>query len=291
MTTFSRALAWLAAAWLLPAAAQISHVQITEPLRLVGPAAEKGGAAVYIVKLRTPGAAAYKRAPAEYTADKPASASERSARDSAAESYAKALEQSHDRLLAGIGAGSSKIYSYRYSVNGFAARLTAAQVSRLAQSGEVQRVWQDTDQRLHTNNSAVFLGLQDLNGGLRADLGLRGEDIVIGIIDSGVAPGHPSLLDTEDRTPRACRSDWSRASLLGLWLCTAYRRNPPTALVYDPPIGFTGACETGPGFEPGACNNKVVGARFYVDGFSARHELDPGEFRSATARSMSEGPP
>jgi subtilisin family serine protease len=280
MTTFSRGLAWLAVAWLLPAAAQVSHVPVTEPLRLVGPAADKGGAAVYIVKLRSPGAAAYKRAPADFATDKPESESERRARDSAAESYATALEQSHDRLLAGIGAGSSKIYSYRYSVNGFAARLTAAQVSRLAQSAEVERVWQDTDQRLRTNNSAIFLGLQDLDGGLRADLGLRGEDVVIGIIDSGVAPGHPSLLDTEDRTPSACRSDWSRTSLLGLWLCTSYRRNPPTALVYDPPVGFTGACEAGPGFEPDACNNKVVGARFYVDGFSARYELDPGEFRS-----------
>jgi subtilisin family serine protease len=280
MTTFSRALAWLAVGWLVPAAAQVGHVTVTEPLRLVGPVADKAGAAVYIVKLRSPGAASYKRTPADFAADKPLSANERSVRDAAAESYATALEQSHDRLLAGIGAGGSKVYSYRYSVNGFAARLTAAQVSRLAQSTEVQRVWQDSDQRLRTNNSAIFLGLQDPQGGLRADVGLRGEGIVVGIIDSGVAPGHPSLLDTEDRTPRTCRSAWARSSLLGLWLCAGYRRNPPTALVYDPPVGFTGACETGPGFTPGACNNKVVGARFYIDGFSERHELDAGEFRS-----------
>ena len=68
--------------------------------------------------------------------------------------------------------------------------------------------------------------------------------------------------------------------MLGLWLCTSYRRNPPTALVYDPPVGFTGACQAGEGFEPSHCNNKIVGARFYLDGFLARHELDPGEFRS-----------
>jgi subtilisin family serine protease len=117
-------------------------------------------------------------------------------------------------------------------------------------------------------------------GGLRADLELRGEDVVVGIIDSGIAPQHPSLLDTEDRTPRACRSDWSRSSLLGIWLCTAYRRNPPTVAVYDPPVGFTGICQAGEGFSPTDCNNKVVGARFYLDGFLARHELDPGEFRS-----------
>ena len=276
----SRACAWLAAVVLTSASAQVTHVQINEPLRLASPLPPgKGGAAVYIVKLRTPGAASYKRAPMDLSATKP-SRETGAVRAAAADSYAKQLEQSHDRLLGGIGAATTKLYSYRYSVNGFAARLTAAQVSRLAQSADVERIWQDTDQYMRTNNSATFLGLQDTQGGLRADLGLRGENVVVGIIDSGVAPGHPSLLDTEDRTPRACRSDWSKASFLGLWLCTPYRRNPPTALVYDAPVGFTGACQAGPGFEPSHCNNKVVGARFYIDGFLSRHELDPGEFRS-----------
>ena len=62
MPTASRAFAWLAAALLTPAAAQVTHVQLTQPLRLAGPLQpDKGGSAVYIVKLRTPGAASYKR--------------------------------------------------------------------------------------------------------------------------------------------------------------------------------------------------------------------------------------
>ncbi len=281
MPIVRRALAWLAAAAIVaPAAAQVAQVQVTEPLRLVSPLRPvKGGEAVYIVKLRQAGAASMKILRTAPTADKP-SEQARAARAAAADSYARQLEQSHDRLLANLGAASSKVYSYRYSINGFAARLTAAQVSRLAQSAEVERIWQDKDQYLNTNNSARFLGLQDPVGGLRADLGLRGENIVVGVIDSGIAPNHPSLLDTEDRTPRACRSEWSRTSLLGLWLCMGFRNNPPTEVVYDPPVGFTGTCQAGPGFEPSYCNNKIVGARFYVDGFLAQHELDPGEVRS-----------
>ncbi|RPI64151.1 MAG: hypothetical protein EHM50_01120, partial [Lysobacterales bacterium] len=280
MRTPFGAFAWLAATVLTPAAAQVAHVEVTEPLRLVGPLRPvKGGTAVYIVKLRQPGAASYKSVPMTLTGEKPSEQAQ-SARAAAAEAYATQLEQSHDRLLGSLGAANAKVYSYRYSVNGFAARLTAAQVSRLAQSAEVERIWRDTDQHLRTNNSSVFLGLQDPAGGLRADRDLRGENIVVGVIDSGVTPNHPALLDTEDRTPRACRSQWARTSLLGIWLCTSYRRNPPTARVYGPPIGFTGACEAGPGFEPSHCNHKIVGARFYLDGFLAQHELDPGEFRS-----------
>jgi hypothetical protein len=272
---------WLAVALLGPAAAQVMHVPLTEPLRLAAPLGPvKGGSAVYIVKLRTPGAARMKGAAPDYSADKPANPQQRAGNAAAAEAYAKQVEQSHDRLLGDIGASSRKLYSYRYSVNGFAAQLTAAEVSRLAQSPEVERIWPDTDQYLQTNNSAIFLGLQDPVGGLRADLELRGENVVVGIIDSGIAPRHPSLLDYEERIPGTCRSQWATATWLGVWLCGPYRRNPPTERVYDPPVGFNGVCQTGEGFEPTACDNKVIGARFYLDGFLSRYELAPGEFRS-----------
>lgn len=279
--TFRALTAWLAVGLLGPATAQVAHVPLTEPLRLAGPLGPvKGGSRVYIVKLRAPGAASLKAVTPDYTAGKPASAEQAASRAAGAEAYAKQLEQSHDRLLGALGAGSRKLYSYRYSVNGFAAQLTAAEVSRLAQSAQVERIWPDTDQYLRTNNSAIFLGLQDQVGGLRADLQLRGENIVVGVIDSGIAPKHPSLLDYEERIPRACRTHWAEASWLGVWLCGGYRRNPPTELVYDPPEGFRGACQAGEGFEPTACDNKVIGARFYLEGFLSRYTLAPGEFRS-----------
>ena len=260
--------------------APVAVAPLASPVRLAAPVRPaKGGAkAVYIVKLREAGAASYGGVGA-YSADK-RGAQGASALRAARASYAQQLEQTHDRLLSEVGAAATKLYSYRYALNGFAARLSPAEAARLAQHPDVERVWLDSDQRLRTNNSSTFLGLNDPKGGLRADAKLSGENVVVGVVDSGVAPNHPSLLDTVDLIPRGCRTSWAKSSWLGLFLCSGYNRHPLKQVVYAPPVGFSGKCETGPGFAPGACNNKVVGARFYVDGFLERHQLDPREFRS-----------
>jgi subtilisin family serine protease len=240
----------------------------------------KEAAAVYLVQLNAPGAASYKGGQSGFAATKPAAGERLDATAGQVETYVKHLEQTHDRLLASIGAPDAKVYSFRYAFNGFAARLTAAEASRLAHLPDVARVSIDTEQRVQTDNSAVFLGLLDQNGGLRADLGLRGEGIVVGIIDSGIAPDHPSLRDSEQQIPRACQGRWATASWLGLILCHAVRNDPPLKQTYDPPAAFHGTCQAGDGFSTEFCNNKIVGARYYIDGFLARNELDPGEFIS-----------
>ncbi|HUL80889.1 MAG TPA: S8 family serine peptidase [Gammaproteobacteria bacterium] len=260
--------------------APVAVAPLTSPIRLAAPVrlAKGGGKSVYIVKLKEAGAASYAGAGAYSAATRGTQSA--SAVRAARAAYAQRLEQTHDRLLSEVGAPSTKLYSYRYALNGFAARLTAAEAARLAQLPAVDRVWLDSDQRLHTNNSSTFLGLTNPKGGLRADLKLTGENVVVGVVDSGVAPNHPSLLDTVDLIPRGCRTAWAKSSWLGLFLCSGYNRHPLKQVVYAPPVGFSGKCETGPGFAPSGCSNKVVGARFYVDGFLERHELDPHEFRS-----------
>ena len=193
--------------------AQATLVPLTEPLRLAAPVRPvKDGASIYIVKLKSSGAASYEGGQAGFAATKPETGRRLQAHSARVTSYVAHLEQTHDRLLAAVGAAGSKVYSFRYALNGFAARLDAAQVSKLAQMGEVERIWVDSEQSIRTNNSAIFLGLQNQVGGLRADLGLRGENVVVGVIDSGIAPSHPSLSDTEDRTPRTCQSQWARSS-------------------------------------------------------------------------------
>lgn len=65
--------------------------------------------------------------------------------------------------------------------------------------------------------------------------------MVIGVLDTGVWPERRSFSD---------------------------RNLPPV------PATWRGECETGPGFSASACNKKLVGARFFVKGHSARYGKD-----------------
>jgi subtilisin family serine protease len=234
---------------------------------------------VYIVQLAEAAAASYKGGTRGFAATKPAPGQRLSAADPAVARYAGYLEQQHDAMLATVG--GEKIHSFRYSFNGFAAALTPADLTRLAHRPEVVAIWPDSIHTLETINSSRFLGLQDQSGGLRADLGLTGEDVVVGVIDSGVDPTHPQLRDYDEQVPRTCRSAWAEGSWLGFFFCRSILRSPPTVPVYDEAPGFSGVCEAGPGFPASSCNNKLVGARYYIDGFRRRYnEPDAGEFIS-----------
>ena len=116
---------------------------------------------------------------------------------------------------------------------------------------EVLRVWEDEVRPLATNHSATFLDLFNANNGLRGPAGLNGDGIVIGVIDSGIAPEHPAIQDTRpvDR-PSACWSAWADVSLLGRWLCKNYRR-AEDVVDFDPPENWNGICETGSGVHRG----------------------------------------
>lgn len=249
-------------------------------LALAGPAqgqepAEPPAQRVYIVQLREPAAVA-----APQTRRSLSRTGRFDARSGAVRNYAATLVERHDALLAEAGASpDAKVYSYRLAFNGFAARLTAAQAAALAAHPAVARVWEDGTRTLRSNASASFLGLLDAADGLRSARGLKGEGIVIGVIDSGIAPGHPSFADTEPGArPRACRSDWGQTSLLGRWLCRRFKSRVTT--VYDPPEEWNGRCEAGEGFGTRHCNNKLIGARFYADGFQASYAMDENEFMS-----------
>lgn len=234
----------------------------------------------YIVQLSDPPALTYRGRPGGPAPTRPARGKRFDANSVSVRQYARKLTDAHDRLLQSVGAYDGKLYSYRYTFNGFAARLTEVQAQKLKSQKNVLGVWEDRVRYLSTNGSPTFLGLFETPGGLITGRGLKGEDVVIGVIDSGIAPEHPSFADSRsaDR-PRLCRSAWAENSLLGLWLCRRFK-NRDDIPTYDPPTDWNGRCETGESFQADTCNNKIIGARFYVDGFLQSHVLDANEFVS-----------
>eukprot|EP00897_Mesotaenium_endlicherianum_P009325 jgi/Mesen1/8420/ME000472S07786 len=164
----------------------------------------------------------------------------------------------HDGILEGMlgrsGAARAKLYSYTGVHNGFSAALTAAQAALLRGQEGVQQVVEDCVRRPQTTRSYSFLGLDAPRGGAWATS--NGSDVIIGLLDTGVWPESASFRD---------------------------------AGYGPPPMRWKGTCQPGFAFIPANCNNKLIGARFYADGFeryrnvslnSAASSVRFGEYRS-----------
>jgi subtilisin family serine protease len=244
------------------------------------PAARK----VYIVQLAMPSAAQYHASLVAAAAKPGPRAMSRVRFDKASpaiQSYTSRLAEAQDKVILRAGADTELIYRYSFGLNGFAARMHPSQAHKLESMDEVLHVWEDEIRPLATNFSLDFLELFDRARGLRGAPGLDGEDVIIGVIDSGISPEHPALEDArEANMPSACRGDWAENTLLGRWLCRRYKKRDDV-LMFEPPVDWNGACIGGEQFEETACNNKLIGARWFVDGAEASGPIDEGEIRSA----------
>ncbi|KAI4370922.1 hypothetical protein MLD38_019214 [Melastoma candidum] len=142
----------------------------------------------------------------------------------------------HDSLLKKVLKGQRylKLYSYHYLINGFAVFATPRQADTLSRRAEVANVVLDFSVRTDTTHTPQFLGLP--NGAWTRTGGYvsAGEGIVIGFVDTGIDPTHPSFAD--DITDRP----------------------------YPVPAHYTGICEVTPDFPSGSCNRKLIGARHFA---------------------------
>ena len=171
--------------------------------------------------------------------------------------YRQFLNASHDEVLKASGLkAAAKLHDYNVALNGFAARMTHAQATKIASMKGVQRVIPDVMRQKTTENSPTFLGLNGPAGPWMK--GYDGEGIVVGVIDSGIWPEHASFADDGSFiAPPIMPLDDSRPN------CefgnTAHNAN-------DAP--FT-------------CNNKLLGARQMIDTYRALIGADADEFDSA----------
>ena len=163
--------------------------------------------------------------------------------------YGTYLETRQDEAVATIG--GKKLWSYKYAFNGFAIKMTEAEAKAMKNRSDVLSVQRDEVREVETDTSADFLGLT--GGGEPWSMGYTGEDVVLGILDTGVNPEHPSFADIE----------------------TPENGNIGNNIPYGaPPAGFTGTiCDFGqqdfnPNDAPAECSNKLLTARCYAIGFS-----------------------
>lgn len=84
---------------------------------------------------------------------------------------------------------------YLTASNGIATRLTPAEAETVAALPFVKAVRREQVQQLHTYRSPEFVGATQLWSGAAVPSGLeiRGEGVVVGVIDTGVDPVHPAF--------------------------------------------------------------------------------------------------
>jgi len=120
--------------------------------------------------------------------------------DPAVEQYVAFLESEQDAALAGAGIDSAaQGATFTYTLNGFEANLSEQQAADLARQPQVAKVVPNTIRQLQTDTSPEFLGLTARNGPWAS--GVTGEDVVVGILDSGIWPEHASFADDGSYAP------------------------------------------------------------------------------------------
>ncbi|RLN08498.1 subtilisin-like protease SBT3.3 [Panicum miliaceum] len=140
----------------------------------------------------------------------------------------------HDMLASVLGskdeAQRSMVYTYKHGFSGFAAMLTESQARTVASLPGVITVKANTHYQTHTTRSWDFLGLdhdQSSPSGLLKKA-KYGEDIIVGVVDTGIWPESRSFDDSG----------------------------------YGPlPARWRGTCQTGTAFNATSCNRKIIGPR------------------------------
>jgi subtilisin family serine protease len=173
--------------------------------------------------------------------------------------YLGYLAAKQDALISSVSktAPSARVV-YRYSaiIGGVSMLVPSSQVEAIAKLPGVQAVYEDKLVPVDTSNSPAFIGAtalwQALGGAEDA-----GEGVIVGILDTGVWPEHPSFSDPD-----------------------------PSGESYDPPPGGPYACDFGntafnPNDAPFTCNNKLIGAYEFLDTFKVARGLTATEFDSA----------
>ncbi|KAL7106801.1 hypothetical protein ACP275_06G015800 [Erythranthe tilingii] len=131
----------------------------------------------------------------------------------------------------------SMIYSYRHGFSGFAAKMTRSQAKFIQGLSGVVQVFPNRIYKLHTTRSWDYLGLSTYSTINLLHHTNQGSDAIIGVFDTGVWPESESFNDKG---------------------------------IGPIPPKWKGFCQSGHLFNASRhCNKKLIGARYFIDGFLA----------------------
>ncbi len=208
----------------------------------------------YIVQLAAEPAATYAGNVDGYAATQPVAGTRFNALSPEALAY-KGYLDTQQNTVASIVQGAPIVAKYSTVFNGFAAQLTDAEVAALRANPLVVEVHPDEARKLDTISTSAFLGLSAPGGAwsrVVAGAAVKGENIIIGVVDGGVWPENTAYADRVDANGKPTHS-------------------PSGTLVYGAtPAGWAGTCSSAEGFNAAVhCNNKLIGAQFFNAGFTA----------------------
>ncbi|KAL5556991.1 hypothetical protein UlMin_039227 [Ulmus minor] len=129
---------------------------------------------------------------------------------------------------------SKVLHTYTNSIHGFSATLTPTELEALKKTPGYVHSVQDRRLRAHTTHTSGFLGLSTTSGAWPASS--YGEDVIIGVVDTGIWPESKSFSDVG---------------------------------MTKVPSRWKGKCVSSTQFNSSLCNRKLIGARFYNKGLLA----------------------
>lgn len=142
--------------------------------------------------------------------------------------------QWYDSSIKAVSKSANMIYTYNNVIHGYSTRLTTTEAKSLEGQPGILLVQEELVYQLHTTRTPEFLGL-DESAAVKLEAGAVSE-VIVGVLDTGVWPESKSFDDT------------------GLGPI---------------PSKWKGTCEVGKGFASSSCNNKLIGARSFSQGYEA----------------------
>jgi subtilisin family serine protease len=219
----------------------------------------------YIVVMKSDPLASYTGDVNGLKATKPAEGEQLETESDASQRYVQHLETEQQTLAQQVGITPDT--TYQVVLNGFSAQLTGDQVDALRASKDVYDVYPDEIRHPDAQSSTSFLGLGDDKkgkGGLWQQTGgvdKAGEGVVVGVIDTGISPEHPSF---EGKKLKKQKRDRNR-----------HKGNQPytdgTYVYFDKSDGgqFRSLMVEGQGWDKSDYSSKIIGAQYFSAGAAA----------------------